>query len=265
MKAETTGDQKPTLDAYIDGLMDGPERDDFARRIEQDPSLRDELAHQEIVDASLRRLFAPPSAETILSRAVEHQSSDAPAEPLKFPALWGRRLVIAAAVTIGVFSLWRIGGELMPVHEELPPGFDYLQKMTIEQAYTQVIDRGFKPQWVCKDDREFATTFWKRFDQGLLLGDLSPGAAAAGIAYGNVITERTLFVLARVGETKVIVFVDRAENDTGQTVSPGRDLQLFKRQVGNLVLYELTPLTQPHFLDSFYEPEMPDEWIQESS
>ena len=49
------------------------------------------------------------------------------------------------------------------------------------------------------------------------------------------------------------LFADRASNDTpeaqGQVGTSRRGLHLFRRQVSNYVLYELTPHAQPRLLD----------------
>ena len=52
----------------------------------------------------------------------------------------------------------------------------------------------------------------------------------------------------------VIVFIDRVERDSGQTVDETSGLNLFNRRLGLLVLYELSPLEKPALLELFYDP-----------
>jgi hypothetical protein len=53
---------------------------------------------------------------------------------------------------------------------------------------------------------------------------------------------------------KVIVFIDRASADTTPQKLGNPALNLFRREVGTLVLYELTPLDRSYVLDLFYDP-----------
>jgi hypothetical protein len=99
------------------------------------------------------------------------------------------------------------------------------------------------------------TAFCRRLGQALLLLPPPPGVAWAGLDYCNSISPRTMFVLAWVKGEKVIVFADQAESDKGQTLPLESGLHLFRRHVGNLVLYECTPLDQPLVLDQFYIPD----------
>ena len=69
----------------------------------------------------------------------------------------------------------------------------------------------------------------------------------------NGVSEKTLGFLARVQDKPVIVFADRAERDSAQQLSDPQ-LHLFKRQVGPIVLYEVSPLDKPKLLDLFYQP-----------
>ena len=69
--------------------------------------------------------------------------------------------------------------------------------------------------------------------------------------------------MARVHGQPVIVFVDRirAEREQ-QQLPPNSELHLYRREVGKLVLYELSPLDRPYVLDSFYIPDKPASWYQ---
>ena len=75
-----------------------------------------------------------------------------------------------------------------------------------------------------------------------------------GLAYPNTITPRTIALLARVHSEEVVVFVDRVRADPGQSLPQGSGLNLHRRRVGKLVLYELSRLDRPFLLDLFYQP-----------
>jgi hypothetical protein len=65
-------------------------------------------------------------------------------------------------------------------------------------------------------------------------------------------------MLARVNGLPVMVFVDRANADTHPTLPSGENkLHLFRKELGPLVLYELTPLDRPNVSDYLYLAEVP--------
>jgi hypothetical protein len=122
-------------------------------------------------------------------------------------------------------------------------------------VYGDTVAAGFEPAWVCADDREFALTFKSLHHQGLLLADPPPQIETLGLLYCNSITHRTIGVLFRVDGKPVIVFVDQVERDAVQP-RPFVGLNVFRRQIGRLVLYELSPLAEPSVLPLFYDPDV---------
>lgn len=69
-----------------------------------------------------------------------------------------------------------------------------------------------------------------------------------GWAYGNdyngrMIGPDTMVLMTRVdGSENVVVLMDRASADRRLKLPPGSNLSLFRREVGPIVLYEITPL-----------------------
>ena len=59
------------LDAYLDDVMTPDERAAYQRKIESDEPLRDQIEVQQDIDQSLRRLFAPPSADRVTAGIAE--------------------------------------------------------------------------------------------------------------------------------------------------------------------------------------------------
>jgi hypothetical protein len=248
------------IDAYLDDLLEETERAAFERGLESDARLRAEVEGQRRIDGALGRLFAPPVGNALASRitTLVRESILAPNRRpvVRMPARvsrW-RRLAIAAALTMGVVGLYRLWDFVQPSR----PRDIYAPQAwrSFEKVYRDTVAGGFKPGWVCKNDREFATAFRRRLGQALLLLPPPPGVAWAGLDYCNSITPRTMFLLAWVQGEKVLVLVDQAGSDRGQALPPESRLHLFRRQVGNLVLYECTPLDQPYVLDNFYIPDL---------
>ncbi|MFQ5492055.1 MAG: anti-sigma factor family protein [Phycisphaerae bacterium] len=251
----------PQLDEYLDGLMSPADRAAFESQVQADPVLRDLLDRQQQIDQALKRRFGPPPAGVALQGIRERyasarvESGHAPAAPRKHPVRaggFGRQALAAAAIiAIFVFSGWRLWDHYGPKPDKYPPR----PFKSLVQVYQDTLNTGLVPDWVCKTDEEFARTFGKQFGQPLLLGQTPAGVRAAGISYCNSLTPRTLVLLATVQDKPVLVFVDRADQDPGQKLPPDSPLHLFSRTIDKLVLYELSPLAQPHLLEFMYRPD----------
>ncbi len=241
-----------TLEAYLDGLLEGPEREAFERRIEEQPDLQAAVRRQRTIDSALKRVIGSPP----LARVDPAPNTTTPVRPpaTRATGAWRiavRRLAVAAALAAGVFGAWQIFSVLRPNSG----GYTPMAWRSLETVYRDEIESGFEPSWVCENDEEFRQSFLKRHGQPLLLAQLPDQMSALGLAYCNSITPKTTYLLATVENEPVIVFVDRGDRDAGQTLSPGSDLHLYSRHVGSLVLYELSPLDQPRLLDHFYDPD----------
>ncbi len=251
------------LEAHLDGLLADGARREFEQRLADDAGLRRNLAQQQQIDAALRRAATPPDAEAILTRvrAAEHAG--------RVVALRRRqrtvvRLRYAAAAMIvlaaggGGWWGWTV------LREEQRPYRSYREQpwRSFETVYRDEVAAGFRADWACKTEREFAATFWGRFGQGLLLAQLPPGVESLGLSYCHSLSPNTTHLLGQVQGQNVIVFVDRRSTDKEQKLAEGSPLHLFRRELGKLVLYELTPLDEPHFLPLFYDPHKPANWYQ---
>ena len=123
----------------------------------------------------------------------------------------------------------------------------------LDLAYQACVKDGFKVDWVCHDLNDFATYFAANLMQPLMLHD-PPKELGVSIVGG--VSKRTLGFLQKVDERPVIVFVDRLDKDSPQTITDP-NLHVFRREVGNLVLYEVTPFESPLFIERFYQPGAP--------
>ncbi len=243
------------LDAYLDGLLDDSRRSAFEERIRRDPQLRREIETQHAIDAALSRLFVPPATEELnsgfvqmLAKEIEHRPG-----PRIF---WFRKPLAAAAVlALATVSVWLNRDLLWPTAS--PMEYKPQPFRTMVEAYQFEVENQLKPDWVCKNDRQFAAIFRSTFGQALLLAARPAGITAGGIGYRNVITPKTVVVLGKVSDEPVTVFVDRADADRGQTLPPDSKLKFYRRQIGHLVLYEVSRLDAPHLLELFHDPDDP--------
>jgi hypothetical protein len=67
----------------------------------------------------------------------------------------------------------------------------------------------------------------------------------------DVPATRLLHLRLRDGGTEVLVCVERQGLDPQPVLPRDAGLNLFRRQLGEFVLYEITPLAAPHVLDRF--------------
>ncbi len=248
-------DSSAQLDAYVDGLLTDDQRAEFERRLAADSGLRDALALQQSIDAAVRRRFTPSASDALVAhvrQAAAVNGRPGVAVRMQKPPRRRHWLAVAALLALTCVSGWQIISYLRP-----QPVFDPYAGQhyrTFETVYRDELADGFAPDWVCESDEIFAQTFQKQLGQPLLLAQLPPGDAMVGLAYCNSLSRRTIHMLARAGHASVLVFVDKIDFDARPTVAAESGLNLFRRELGTLVLYELTPLPAPRFLDAFYIP-----------
>lgn len=124
------------------------------------------------------------------------------------------------------------------------------------EIYQNQVVRGYEPQWACTTDAEFEQAVRTRFDEPALLPLATAGVQIVGWAYGTpVLSNKTAALLTRVEGREVIVLIDRAERDANLrragSAAGYEHLNLFKRRLGGLVLYEVTPLDSARVIPAF--------------
>jgi len=288
------------LEAYLDGLLTGEQLQAFKQQLNVDASLQTALRQQRLINASLRRRFAPTSPDLAQIQAIvqsagnnasrrdgghaihlngsaksghdlagtlipaDSSSQQTPAAtPLPQRARFNvRRYALAAAIVLvlgGSWLAWSLINHSAAPSTPSTPVAKAPRKMDFTEYYHEKVDDGMDPAWLCKDMDEFASTFQNRLGQSLKLHDLTTSDGAAmkvvGIDYATCLTPDTLAVLVRAADNKeVVVLVDRAANDITPAPSVSAPLHLHRRELAGLVMYEITPLDQPHVLDAFFVP-----------
>ncbi len=238
------------LDEYLDGTLAEPLRAEVGREIAHDPALQAEVELQRKVDAALVERFQPPTSVPGWIATLPAAAAAPATVPLPRR---GRRFAIAASVAAaaaiwGVIGWYFLGGLMAGHGPQLP----------LAVIYQQTLDDGFEPTWVCKDDHTFASTFFRRQGQGLLLSEMPKGTKMVGLSYRQGLSKDTTSMLARVDRTPVMVFVDRAADDTHPAEPDAASgLHLFRKELGPLVLYEISPLTHPTASEYLYLADVP--------
>jgi len=234
------------LEAYLDEQMTPAEANVFEQKLRGNPAMQKEIALQQNIDQSLHRAFTPPApSEALLSLLQDASSNQEKAtirrdqRPTKRPVR--TVLFVLAAVAAWVIVGWRFLDVMGPA--------DGYRELALAEIYENRVQNGFKPKWVCEDDREFAETFFDRNGQAILMKTLPEGTEMVGLAYLAGVGPKTTTLMARVDGQPVMVFVDRAEEDAAPD-KPGwfSGLSLFREQRDGLVFYELTPLNQSQII-----------------
>ena len=72
----------------------------------------------------------------------------------------------------------------------------------------------------------------------------------------NELTENTMVLLASMEDQKIAVLAGEARFDRGVTLHPDSKLHMFRKQIGEAVLYEISPHCMPSVLQ-YVEPAKP--------
>jgi hypothetical protein len=184
----------------------------------------------------------------------------------------------AMIIVTACVAAWLVTEVVWPQSRTLPglPGLPGAPRAPmagtpLEREYRRLVAGGFVPNWVCESEEQFVGTFQSRLGEGLTLAALPEGVQALGLAYPNDNSSPATILLARVGGTPVIVWVDHSAPPAGAmhagaavpgapgapvspTVGPGCGLHVYSTQVGNLALHEITPLRQPSVLSLLRAP-----------
>lgn len=241
--------QERLIEGYLSGDLSADDRREAERLLREDASFRAAVEAQRRIDESLRGLFVPGKA---LSQAeILRASSEKPAPKAHGKArgfkLERRQLVgIAAAVVVGAVAIWRLSDFL----EKPPPSpYDLQPHRTFVQVYEDEVADDLTPDWVCENEQEFADAYRKRLGRPLVLGQVPPNIEATGLAYSNSVSPYTVQLLTRVDGKPVLVFADRLSRDETQSLPEDSKLNLFRSELKDLVLYEVTPYDQPRVME----------------
>lgn len=236
------------IDAYLDNTLSPADRAALEARLTTDESLRAELDLARGIESSLKRTHIPAD---IAQPMLPPQSAVHPAQaptPARFRRLWW--LASAAAVLLLASAGYFISDHFDTSFRRYDAG----------KFYALAAQRNFAPDWTCKNDEEFKDTTRNNAGQAMLVRqDPSAKVQLIGWAYsktyrGTPLGPRTIMLFAKVDDAPIIVLVDTLANDAKVRADFDPRLHMFRRELGNAVLYEITPRSAPGVIDAFYLP-----------
>ena len=247
------------LDEYLDGLLNPAERAEFETFLAIRPDLAAVVQLQQSVDRSLERLFTAPAADLSASGSASSgtdgvlatigpdappgvSARPGPAKRRKSSNWWPISLAASLAIAATVFFLSRSPGEDSEV-------------ISPSTLYSRLETTGFSPAFECTTEKAFADLVSNRLGAALFVPATTAGVLVLGWAYGDnyngsPLGPNTLILLAKVDQNNVMVLMDREKFDRRLTLPARSNLQLFRREMNGVVMYEITPLSSPRILDA---------------
>ena len=259
------------LELYLDGQLEAERSAHFEKRIAAEPGLKAVVRQQTELDGLLGQWCQPPAVDSTFvarlgdgdSASHDQQPSEQPdkvvlrATKPRSPESWRQRGLAAVALLACALTWVFFGWEQLK--SLVTPEQGYTQT-TVAQLYQDAVQAGFEPDWLCKDDQEFAQTFHDRQGTGLLLNPLPQDVRMAGLAYREGFTEQATCMFAYADEQPVLVIAARSAEISERLLQVGdQGLSVFTRELGDLTLVEVSPLDRARILEFFYESEVPSE------
>lgn len=245
------------LDSYLDDVLAPEDRTRVEKELSASATDQAEIRKQQLLDAALRRIFQPTPPSQRLESTLSGNTQVQTAEVRLARRLVLRSFAIAAILAFGVFGGWRTWRFFSPAPTINP--YAPMPWRPLETTYQGIIADGFQPNWVCKDDVEFASVTRRQVGTSLLLAQ-SDSVKALGWRYANTLSPMTMCLLVTVATDssappeKVIVFLARKRNARPPDPFSSPDLHIFQHEIGSVVLYEVSRLETPRVLDRFYTP-----------
>lgn len=235
------------LDAYVDGRLPASERAAFEARLADDPTLLAGVELQRRLDTALRSLFAVPAFPGVPSNGHPAPVPRGQAAGPRW-VQWIRRDVLIGSL----FAAIGITAAVVTWFSEFAPA---RTQVTFEMAYRQNIESGEVGGCGIADASEMESISQLSVGSALRLRTAPRDVELLGLSHVDVLSTQTLVLRAKVEGREVLVFADRVSNDSPSSAAKcaKSGIHMYRRQIGDVVLYEMSPLDKPRLLD-LYEP-----------
>jgi hypothetical protein len=227
--------------------MSPDEESAFEKSLSADPQAMRQVELQRAIDRQLRQMFPPPAASAL---EIKRLILGAEIPDVQTASSWSRlprhSWLIVAGGLAAVIACDLLGWHSLR-HRPLEP---YFRPSPLADIYRQTVESGFRPYYLCEDEDRFQLTFEKRQSVPLQLAQMPADRRMVGLSYLGGLSRNTTAILCHTTAKPVVVFVDRLDNDTS-IASDNSDprLHIFRRQLGGLVAYEVTPLESATIID----------------
>jgi hypothetical protein len=251
------------LDAYLDGQLSGAELSAFEARLARDPALAGARDAQRRIDGGLRGLFiVPPFIPLPLNGhppgggggggggANGHPVS--PAAPagaaahgwagVKSAILSTKGLLASLAI---VAALLGAGGWLAYLHfTAAPPADNPLTFAEVFQRQVHAVPNG------TVDRSQVESLASETLGYAIRMKTPPANVKFVSMSQAHVMSPRTFVLQARVEGQDMLLLADRACEDV-QAEARSCGMHQFRREVGGVVFYELSPFDKPMLLNSY--------------
>ncbi len=260
-------DAMSRIDEYVDGLLSPDEVAAFERELKVSAELRSHLERQAHADREIRAMYrfdadgrsersaarptgAPPQGMAVGTLTLAGTENAATTGNQRGPSRTStlirlRRLAVAAVLVLGLAGAWAAY-----VHITTPGA----RLVSPQEIYLALENANWTPEEVCTEGPAFAQYVQSRMGQPLSI-TARPGLELVGWSYGDgydgrIVGEKTVVMLARVNGRGVALLIDRAREDRSLSVPEASGLRIFRRVIGSLVVYEVTPWEKPLVLEA---------------
>jgi anti-sigma factor RsiW len=246
------------LDAYLDGQLSGAELSAFEARLARDPALAGARDAQRRIDGGLRGLFVvPPFIPLPLNGhppgggANGHPVS--PATPAAGTAAHGWAGVKSAIVsTKGLLAslavlaaLLGAGGWLAYLHfTAVPPADNPLTFAEVFQRQVHAVPSG------PVDRSQIESLASETVGYVIRMKQPPANVKLVSMSQAHVMSPRTFVLQARVDGQDMLLLADRACEDV-PAEARRCGMHQFRREVGGVVFYELSPFDKSMLLNSY--------------
>ncbi len=211
------------LNDSLDGSLSPEDAAALERAITSDPDCAKQAEAQHEIDERLRRLFDPPECPGLEAAPVKRHLTG-----------WGRFVAVAA----GILLIVGVAYISWPASD----GPGYAPPPSAGELHQAQLDAGFRPLWICEDEAEFREYTQLRLGIALRV-EPTPGVELVGWTTrgGRYGMPGEQILLARVDGQPVVVLVSRGQIGPEPRDLPSEQIRPKRRQVDEIVLWELGP------------------------
>lgn len=242
------------IERYLDNVMSQSQLAEFESQLGGDAQLREDVEQMRIANAEISRALAARFSLPGGHAVAEAPRGAAPPPVAPHPhASWMSWHVATRWYALAAALLLCVGGGWM---------FQHVQSQSRQRArqlvayYAEQVQLGLTPQWVCKDDKTFREYTAMRFGTPMSFKTLPAGVALVGWTYvrGPMRTDSNAVLMATRDDAPVFVVVEKRANAASiDTLAHDGSIHIFRKDLADITLYEITPLAGPTLLDVLYE------------